>query len=282
MQFLRREFEHLAQCVAEGMAALAAERQRHPVAAGVVIGNEASCIEVVGNQALVHQRQRHHVRRSGEHLGGRRLFAQGNLEGDIARTVRPDLDGAFLQGRGGADHMGQCLPLQIDGLGSVSRLVQRIGHHKGHRIADVTHLATRQHRIGRHWNINALDAGLHRHQANVRDVVAGQHQAHTGHRPRLRHIEFEPRMGVRRTYHHRAQRVCGNRIGDIAAVAAQQRVVFLAPHRLAEAEFFRDRLHTRLDCSHALADPSTIGRTGCTANPRWSCLHTHPSRETSS
>jgi hypothetical protein len=83
------DLEHvLAQHVPDGMAALAAQRQRD--ARAVVFGDYAARVEIVGDEPLVDERERHRARRLGEGARGRLRVTELGLEREIAaRGDRP-------------------------------------------------------------------------------------------------------------------------------------------------------------------------------------------------
>ena len=54
---------------------------------------------------------------------------------------------ARLQRRAHVDDGRQLLDVELDRLGRVARLRQRLGDHRGDRVAHVAHLALRQHRV---------------------------------------------------------------------------------------------------------------------------------------
>ena len=217
----------------------------------------------MADQALIDQRQRHDFRRLREGARGRRLVAERDVEGDIAAVLRPNPRRVRLQRRGDADDMRPRLPIDRDRLGGVLGAIERIGDHKGNRIADVAHLVARQDRIGRHVDRGVRKRHSARQRPEIGGVGAGEHEPHARHRPRFRRIDAKRCMGVRRAQHYRMQRAARRGIGDVAAAPAQQRVVLLAHDRLADAEL--QRLHAiapHLMRNDALACIRTNSRRG--------------------
>ena len=242
--FVGRDLEHVGtQNVAHRVAALAAERERE--ARAVEFGNHGAGVEVVGGDALVHERQRYRARRVSECARGLVGIADRCLERDVAPRFRPHQRRVFRQRRTDPDHMRQRLPGDRHRLGGIACAVERVGHHEGHRIADMAHLVAREHRIGRHLDPGSRDLRLARQVAKLPGVGASEHQRDTRHGAHLRCVSnAKARMRVRRAHHHGIERARGRVVGDIAAAAAQQRVVLLARHRLTDSEF--DGCHAQL------------------------------------
>ncbi len=225
------------------MAALAAERERQPVGVPIDFGDDAAGVEIVGDQPLIDQGERDRARRAGEGLRGRTGVAEAGLEGEIAVPLRPHRRSSRRERGGGADHMGQRLPVDGDRLGGVLGVRNRIRNHEGNGIAHMTHLITRQHRIGRDRDGGFGDKALARQVAERGGIGAGQHQGDPGHRAGLRHVgDRKARMRVRRAQHDRFAQPGRRVIGDIAAGAAQEAIILQPCDRLADAEF--DRLHS--------------------------------------
>ena len=99
--------------------------------------------------------------------------------------LRPNQRRARLERLGGADHMRQLFPVDRDGLGGVFRSLERIGDHKGDRVADMAHFLARKDRIG--WNVKnrvrKLDGAWQ--GTEIGGLSAGEHQAYAGHPTRL-------------------------------------------------------------------------------------------------
>ena len=70
------------------MTALASERER--VAIAVVFRDHPACIEIVGYQPLIDDRQLDDTCGLGEGLLGRARIADFRFESEIVRPVRPD------------------------------------------------------------------------------------------------------------------------------------------------------------------------------------------------
>ena len=85
-------------------------------------------------------------------------------------------------------------------------------------------------------------------------------RAHARHAPAPCAVgDAEARMRMRRAQHHGVQRAVRHIIGDIAAAAANEGVVFLARDRFAEAEFHRLASGCLIPPAAALPPPACAG-----------------------
>ena len=210
------------------------------IALAVVFGDHAAGIHVVGHQPLVDDGQFDRARGLRECRFGRGSVAQLGFEGEIARPVGPHLRRAGRERRHGADHMRQRLPVDRDRFGGVLCRRQAIGDDKGDGVADMAHHVFGQDRIDRNFDVHVRQDARRRQRPEVGHLGAGEHQTHARHGAHAIEIfDAEAGMRVRRAQHHRMQRRGRRDVGHVAAGAAQQRVVFLARERLAEAEFHR-------------------------------------------
>src|SRR5262245_11393688 len=84
--------------------------------------------------------------------------------------------------------------------------------------------------------------------AKILDVVGCQDQRDAGQRAGLAGVDGEFRMRMRRAEHQRVQRRLRSDVVGIAALAADERIVFLAADALANAELDGSS-HLFSDCS---------------------------------
>ena len=131
------------------MAALAADRQRQVIALGVVFGDRGARFHEVGDDARIDDRYFGDRMRLGKGGFGRLLVADRHVEQHVAGLVGPDLRRALLDGVDDADHRGQRRPFDLDRLDRVAGLVDGIGDHEGHGVADMAHLVLGEDRIWR-------------------------------------------------------------------------------------------------------------------------------------
>jgi hypothetical protein len=218
------------------MAALAADRQRQVIALGVVFGDRRAGFHEIGDDARIDDRDFRYRMRFRERRIGGFLVADRNVEQHVAGMVGPDLRRAFLDRIDKADHGRQRRPVDLDGLERIAGLIDGVRDHEGDRIADVAHFILRQDRIGRAGKRIDLQIEQARQIAEILDVVGGQHRADARHPAGLAGIDGELRMGVRRAQHQRVHRRLWRVVIGVAALAANQRIVFFAADALTDAE----------------------------------------------
>jgi hypothetical protein len=180
------------------MRALAAQRQRDAVRLRVVLCDDGSRIEIVGDQSLIDDGQRHGLGGGRKCLCGGSLVAQRLLERDVAVVTRPHLRRARFERLNGRHHVGQRLPLDDDRLGRVLGLRDRIRHHEGDGIAYMADLVRRQNGVRRHVDREPLrdrDTGK---RAEISHIGAGQHEMHAACAACRRDIgDAKSRVGMR-------------------------------------------------------------------------------------
>ncbi len=168
------------------MAALGAGMQGQGVAAGIVLGDAGARLHGIGDQAVVDQLQRGHMRRPGQRLLGRRPLAELPVEGQVGRHVVVDQGLARLLGLLGVRRDRQAVVIDLDQLGGVLGGAQALGHDEGDMVADMADPVGAQHHPERQLR-GAAVAVLHRDQARQgvaaatgHDVLAGDHRQHAG------------------------------------------------------------------------------------------------------
>ena len=177
----------------------------------------------------------------GEGRLGRGFVAGLKQVRDVVRAVVPYRDLA-LRRLGGIGDRGQRLVIDVDQLGGVLRLRQRLGNDEGDRFADIAHRALREAEkgAGEHWRPVrplALERYAHDAELGFDKVLAGHDQHDAGRGLRRRQVErADPGMGVRRAQH---ESVClAEQVVVVleTAVAAQKALVLETPHRLPDPE----------------------------------------------
>jgi hypothetical protein len=149
----------------------------------------------------------------------------------------------------------QFLPVDRDGFRCVLGLFKRVGDDERDGVPNMADDVTGEDRIDRHVDLagGLRDDPRRRQRREMTDVGTGQYQPDPLHGPDLGQIaDRELRVGVRRTQHHRLQRAARHDVGDVAAAAAQERVVFFALEGLPETEF-RHRQSLPVACASAAA-----------------------------
>ncbi len=109
--------------------------------------------------------QLRHVRGLGERRVHGLLAAGLVVEGQVAGRFLVQLRRAGRERLLGRDHVRQVAVLDLHQLGRVLRRLRRLRHHHRQRVADVAHLARRQHRPGRLDDVIAAAPGeIHDHE----------------------------------------------------------------------------------------------------------------------
>ena len=227
----------LAQDIAQAVAALAARRQRQMIALGVIFADRRAGLHEACNDARIDDGDFGDRMRLGEGRVRRLLVADRHVEQHVAGMIAPDLRGILLDRIGDAGDGGQRGPVDLDRLDGVAGLIGALGHHEGHGVADVTHLAIGQDRIGRRREGIGLEIEQAGQPAEIPDVFRGQDRSDARQRTGLGRIDGESRMGMGRAQHHRMQRGRRREVVGVATLAADERVVFLAQNALTDAEF---------------------------------------------
>ncbi len=136
-------------------------------------------------------------------------------------------------GLGGEQHR-QLGDLHGHQIGSVLGNVGILGEHRRHRIADIAHLAGRQHRLA--VRFERRDAALAEiDRRNVGDVGRAPDRDHARERARGRGVERDDRaMGVVRAHDAHVQLVRKRNVAGKAAAAAHQGRIFQPLDRLPD------------------------------------------------
>ena len=115
--------------------------------------------------------------------------------------------------------------------------LDRIGDHECNGVAHMTHFLAGKDEIGRRLRVGTQRAREARQRPQIGNIVAGEDEAHAGYLTGGCGIDRKTRMGMGRAHHHGMESAVHDHIGDVAALAAQQRDVLAASHRLGHAEF---------------------------------------------
>ena len=235
--FQRHLQDHPAQDFAQAMAALAADRQRQMIALGVVFADRRARFHEVGDDARVDDGNFGHRMGFGERGLGGLLVADRHVEQHVAGMVGPDLRRALLDRIGDAGHRRQRRPVDLDRLDRIARLVDRVSDHEGDGVADMADLAVGEDRIGRAGEGVYFQIEQAGKTAEIPDVLAGQDQAYPRQAAGAGGVDGEFRMRMRRAQHQRVHRGVRRVVIGVAALAANERIVFLAKDALTDAEF---------------------------------------------
>ena len=236
--------DHPADDLAQAMTALAADGQRQVVALGVVFGDRRAGFHEIGDDTRIDDRDFGHRMGFGERRIGGLLVADRHVEQHIAGMIGPDLRRALLHRIDDADHGRQRRPLDLDGLDRIAGLIDGFGDHEGDGIADMAHHAIGQDRIGRAGERIDFQIEQAGQTAEIPDVLRRQDGADAGQTAGAADVDGELRVRMRRAQHQRMHRRLRRVVVGVAAFAANERIVFLAQHALADA---------KLDGSHRIS-----------------------------
>ena len=256
----------LAQHVADGVSALAGERERDAIARRIVFADHAAGIEIIGNEPLVHQCERDAVARRREGSSRDARVADAGFIGEIAAAGR--YPGRSIRKCSAAvDDARQRFPFDRNRLERVLRRNERVGDDERQAIADMKRLAARQNRIGRHGDFLVRHASRAGQGAELGNILGGEHEAYARHGlDGGDALDAKARVRMRRAQQRRVAEALRGKIGDIAAAAAQKGLVLLAANRLPETELGR---------LHAIIPPAGLPawhhRDAATPNPRSNC-----------
>lgn len=241
---------HLLLRQADGVAHRAAHARRHLGAhadaeaarAFLDVGQHHARLDRERHHTLVDDVERHHVHRLREG-GGRGVYAAvARLRGDVAGRLVEDLGRARCRRGREVDHHRQFLVVHEHGLGCVARLLDRVGHHRHHRLTHEAHAFVRQHAPRRRHArpaVRALEAGGagHRLDACCRQIGTAHDADDAGHLERGRCVDRDDaRMRVRRAHEDQVREPGGLHVVRVAAGAGQEGLVFQPADGLAAAK----------------------------------------------
>ena len=210
---------------------------------GIPLGDRAARLDRVRDQAVVDHLELDHAGGLGERRVDRGRVAELPVEAQIARDVVMDQRLAGGGCRLGVGDHGQRVVLDVDQLGRVLGLRERLGDHEGDVIADVADAVGAEHGPQPVGALGAVPVGQ-RHGAGQKvaaagfDVRAGDHGEHARRRSGRRDVErTDP--GVRLG---RADDAAVGLTGDVdvvgvAPLARDEALILHPPHRLADPEF---------------------------------------------
>ena len=167
------------------------------------------------------------------------------VQRDIVGDVIVELRRAGLRGFLGIGDGRQRIDIDHHGFRGIARLRQRLGDHEGHGIADIAHLVGHQRGAVGLQQRRAV-AVLQRQAAGEGAVIgggevgAGPDAEHAGHRLGGRGVDAADDAVGMAGAHDPGIGLAGQvEIVGVFALAAHQRVVFLAADRLPDAEFLQ-------------------------------------------
>ncbi len=238
------------------------------ILAPIVGAERGASLHGVSGDACDEEALSGHVMGAGETGVARRLVAGLVQEAEVVRHLVPDRRCARRQRGRRVGDRGQDLVVDLDELGGVLRLVQRLRDDGGDGIAHVLDASHRQRPVGRH-EAGAAVGTLARHargevaEAGLDHVLAGEDAEHA--RRLERHGGVDPadaRGGVGRAQHVEMGLARQVDVVGVAPEAAQEVEILRPRHGIAEPQF-----------THALHLRHCCGRDGATSAGRLSrCL----------
>ena len=208
--------------------------ERQLAARGDPVGHHAARLDGHGGEALVVDRQRH-LHGRGVEDGVEALGLVLDRQAVVAGRLLVQLRRIGLAGVLGVDHDRQRVVVDDDAVGGVTGQGGRIGDHDCNQLADHPHLAVGQDRplglLGVAERVRGAGNACFEPQR-----VVGEDVDHAGHRCGRRGVDAADHgVRVRRAQEGRVGHVGQLDVVDVPALAGDQRRVFLAQDRCADA-----------------------------------------------
>ena len=180
-----RHVQHVRQLHAHAVRILRRGVERVEIVDRVVVADRDARLHRDRREPVVLDAQLDHVLGLGEGRVGRVLVAEHQAERDIAvRVVVPDLGRAVLGGVLEIDHRRQRLVLDLDQLGGVARLRQRLGDHERDPVADVTDPIGDQDRLPGAVALGRAEILRHRMRGERAEIARRPHRRRSARRAR--------------------------------------------------------------------------------------------------
>ena len=227
------------------MRVLARGVEREMVFARIVVADGRARLHRVRHEAVVDDVEARHMRRAGEGRVGGRLVAERPLEDHVVWRDVVDLRATARLSR---LHHGRQLAIgHVHELGRRLGLSQRLRHDDRDMVADIAHLALREHGVrarlhGR--SVLGVDHPAADETADLvlRDVVAGQHRDHARGLPRLGRVDtLDGCVGVRGAHEIGVGLAGEVDVVGVAALAGDEALVLLADDARADARAAHER-----------------------------------------
>ncbi len=169
----------IAEDVAQTMAALAADGQRHVIALGVVFTDRRAGLHIVDDDARIDDLHFGDHGCLGEHRIDRLLVADRHIEQHIAGMLGPHLRRALGDGIDQTVHGRQRLPVDLDRLNRIARLRDSLRNHEGHGVADMADFPGGEDRIIRPGERMILEIEQAGQTAEILGVLRRQNRSDT-------------------------------------------------------------------------------------------------------
>ncbi len=248
---LLRNFQNrVGELVAESRRSLAAHEHRQTTARVVVGGERRARLDRAVRDALVDEIERDDVLRALERRRCGGGIAVAGLARDVVGRLGDD-HGCACRGRSDdVDHSRERLIVDLHGVRGVAGFERRRGDHRDDGLADKAHGVDRKRmprRRRRARAIAALEVGRmgNRLDAGVHEIVSGENARDSWHRGRRADVDMrDARVRMGRAHEARVELAGGRQVVGEPPLAAQQRIILDALHRIAAAEA------AGLPCSH--------------------------------
>ena len=235
------------------MRALGRGIERRAAAGRVVIADGVARLHRIDHDPVVEEIEADDARGLGERGVGR-LGVAGvvvPVEHDVAGDMVEQLRRAGADRGFGVGHRRQRVVFDLDRFRGIARRGQSLGDHQRHRLADMAHLAERQHRprcIVPRLSVAAHERHRARHVAETVGayVLSGSDEQHARHAARRRGVDaLDRRMRRRRAQHEGMRHARQDDVVGITPLPPDQPKILMPPHRLADAEFHGLSSHFR-------------------------------------
>ena len=241
-QLVLRDVQHVgAHQQPDHMRVLAGGVEGEVGGGGIEVAERDAGLHRVWDQPVVGQVQFHDLGSAGEDAIDHGLIANHPIVADVACHTVMHLDRVGLDGIGQVRDSGQVGVVDFQQFRGILRFLLRLRDHDGNRVADMPHLADRDHRMRRlrHWRtVLVVDLPAARDAAHAlgRHVAADEHPHHARCRRRGGRVDAVDR-GVRAV----GPLDVGVKLAGpvdvvcIVALAAQEANVLLAANGCADA-----------------------------------------------
>ncbi len=212
--------------------------EREVIGTGIIFGDGDARLHGIGNQAVVDDVEPRDVLGRFDRCIDRLGITKVPLIYRVLRRGLVNRGRALRLGR--IDHRRQHFVINLNLLGRVLALRQRLGNHHRDLIANAADFVRCDRRMWRHFHRRAI-LGMDHPAANqisdfiLREIRACQHRDHAGHRSRRLGIDaLYFRVRMRRAQKHRARLARPANVIGVLALAGNKAEVFLAAHRRAD------------------------------------------------
>ena len=214
--------------------------QRVAAGTGVVLSGSATGFDRIGSNTIDDKPLLNHARSPGEGGLDRGLVA-GFIEISLVfGAIVIELGRARLERLARRHHRWPRCIVDRDVFGRIAGMVERVGNHHSHRIADVAYPIDCNRRPFRHVHRAGVAPLVGRHRRQRAKAVCGivytdQRRLNPGHGQRGAHVDAtDVRVRVGRAHDRGVELMRKIEIVEIASAPHQQPRILPPPHRLAD------------------------------------------------